>query len=244
MRKWYWVWTLVIILTAALALAACGGDEEDTSSPDTADPTAENVSPENGDSGEGDQAGEGAIQFNPQLGPSIEVSAPGQLPGCSDPDDDACPLPLDLALDGEVTQNGVTISYPTRYFDVQTSDTDSTEALIAVVPAANYPFDEQARFSVYYAASIDAAVAALNDPESVEWETGQGYTGTIAVSRDDTLDPPEATIIGAFDLPNGQTIVLELETTGKYGWDLYTAVYTGMLDSLVVTDEEAPPAVE
>ena len=234
MRRITWVGRLALLLVLALALAACSDDsssdqQDEVPTEAMAEASAEATS----ESG----------AFNPS-GPSLDISVPGQLPGCSDPDDDACPMPLELALDGEISQEGITLSYPPRYFEARVGDQTGSDVPIEIIPAEHYPFDEEASFSAYFATSTESAVADLAEAEHIAWSTAGGYNGTINVLRNETQDPVTITVVGAFELADGRAVVLELNATGKYGWDLYTTVYTQMLDSLTVSFEEDAPTTE
>jgi hypothetical protein len=226
---------LVIFAALALTLAACGGDD-DNGNDDSAAPTAESTA----------EAAEstGGLSLNtaPDLGGGPDLATgPGgagderQLPGCSDPDSEECPAPLDMPLDGEVSFEGVSVNYPSRYFVAAVGDEAGGDALIEITPSENYRFEEQASFQVYFAESVDAALAELVDPHMAEWNAG-ALEGTIGVMLDAEQDPQRNTTIGAFELPDGRAIVLQLDTTGKFGWDLFTRVYDGMLQTLTVAE--------
>jgi hypothetical protein len=216
-----------VLLLAALfflALAACGGDNKDHhGGNDESTPTPES----------------GGTVPNLNTGPGLGIQAGGStsgsssLPGCSDPNDNECPVPLVLDLDGEASAGGVTIRYPTRYFAAATRE--DGDILIEITPSENNKFPEKATFQVYFAGSVDAALAGLVDPVTAEWTTDT-LNGTIGVMKDQTLDPPVNTTIGAFLLGDGRTVVFEVITTGKYGWDLYARLYEDMLNTLLVSE--------
>jgi hypothetical protein len=164
--------------------------------------------------------------------PSLPIQSPGGgLPGCSDPNDTECPAALSFDLDGEASSGGVTIRYPARYFDATTG---GDPVLIAIQPSEKYAFPEQASFQVYFADSIDQALAELQDPLMADWTAATGLSGKVGVVKDRAQDPPVNTVIGAFSLPDGRVIVLKLVATGKYGWDLFSQIYSQMLDTLTV----------
>lgn len=215
-RKWLWAMLLVI----ALGAAACGsdGDEESAS---TAEPTADAGSPP------------GGVSLDGGLGLNLDTgggSASG-LPGCADPNDDECPLPLVMDLDGEIAAGGVSVRYPDRYFDAAPGEGD---VLFTITPSENNRFAEHAVFEAAFAESVEAALAVLAEPETAEWTAG-ALSGTIGVVRDETQDPPVNTTVGAFALEDGRAVVLTLTTTGKYGWDLWSQIYASMLDTLAVS---------
>lgn len=229
---------LIIFAALVLALAACGGDDDNgNGSGEGAVPTAEATAEAAGSTG--------GLSLNtaPDLGGGPDLATgPGggagderQLPGCSDPDSEECPAPLDMPLDGEASFEGVSINYPSRYFVAAVGDEAGGDALIAITPSENYRFEEQASFRVYFAESVDAALADLVDPDTAEWNAG-ALEGTIGVTLDAEQEPQRNTTIGAFELPDGRAIVLQLDTTGKYGWDLFTRVYDGMLQTLTVAE--------
>ncbi len=235
MRK-TWIILLALLLALALGLAACGGDDDDSNGTDSAT---------NGDATNGDAANDdsGAGGFNPggaDVSFGADLGADSDLPGCADPDDEECPAALDMPLDGEAVAEGVQISYPDRYFDALTGDDVLEDAppgtLIQIVPSENNRYAETAVFSLYFGDSVAGAVAALAESDAADWTT-ETLTGTIAVHRDETLDPPVNRTIGAFEDDAGRVVVLELVTTGKYGWDLWARVYTAMLDSVVLAAE-------
>ncbi len=137
-----------------------------------------------------------------------------------------------MDMDGEASVGGITVSYPTRYFTAATDE--EGDIPIEITPSENNRFAETATFQIYYADSVEAALAELTDPETADWQTDTFDEGTIGVVKDPTQDPPVNTTIGAFALPDGRAIVLKAITTGKYGWDLYTRLYEDMLNSLAV----------
>jgi hypothetical protein len=215
----------VLLLTALfiLALAACGGDDkDDNGGKHEPTPTTES----------------GGTVPNLDTGPGLGIqtgssTSGSSLPGCSDPNDDECPVPLALDLDGEASAGGVTIRYPTRYFTAATNQ--DGDILIEIAPSENNKFAEKATFQVYFAESVDAALAALIDPVIAEWKTDT-LNGTIGVMKDQALDPPVNTTIGAFAPGDGRTVVFKVITTGKYGWDLYARLYEDMLNALLVSE--------
>ncbi len=217
-KKGY-VWGVALVTLLALSLAACG---EKTTEPSETSPAEGNGTPTLNLSG-------------PTLGfgEAAEDQAQPQLPGCSDPSDEECPAALRLTLDGEASADSVHINYPARYF-VARSGADAPEnVLIVIEPSERNKYDERAVFELYWADSVEAAVSALDSPESAQWQTDT-LQGVIAVSKDTTQDPPVTTTIGAMRAPDGRVIVLKLTTTGKYGWDLWSRVYDDMLASLRV----------
>lgn len=216
-----WTVVLALLLALALGLVACGGDDDDS---DTATP-------------EPTEGASGAFSPDaPSLSLGADLTGESALPGCSDPDDDECPAALLMELDGEVSAGGVTINYPARYFDALTGE-QSPDALIQIVPSENNRYAEVAVFSVLLVDSPATALDILADPETAEWTTDT-LTGTIAVGKDATLDPPVNTTVGAFTAEDGRGVVFELVTTGKYGWDLWSRVYESMLQSLVLAPAE------
>ena len=130
----------------------------------------------------------------------------------------------------------MSVRYPERYFDAAPGEGD---VLFTITPSENNKFAERAIFEAHFAESVEAALAALTEPETVEWTAG-ALSGTIGVARDETQDPPVATTVGAFALDDGRAVVLSLTATGKYGWDLWSQVYTSMLDMLAVTRRRTP----
>lgn len=216
---WTVIFALLVIL--ALGLAACGGDDDDTGRA-APEPT---------------EGPSGAFSPNaPSLSLGADLSGENALPGCSDADDEECPAALLMDLDGEVSAGGVTISYPARYFDALSGE-QSPDALIQIVPSENNRYAEAAVFSVVLMDSPATALDILADPETAEWATDT-LSGTIAVSKDATLDPPVNTTVGAFTSEDGRGVVFKLVTTGKYGWDLWSRVYEAMLQSLVLAPAE------
>ena len=215
-RMWRWAALLLLVLGAA----ACGSGDGDrpTSTPE---PTAETGSSSGGVSLEG------GLGLNVGTGGEI-VSG---LPGCANPNDDECPMPLIMDLDGEIAAGGLSLRYPERYFDAAPGEGD---VLIIVTPSENNRFAERAVFEASFAESVEAALAVLAEPETAEWTAG-GLSGTIGVVRDEAQDPPLTTTVGAFALDDGRAVVLTLTTTGKYGWDLWSQVYASMLDTLAVS---------
>lgn len=213
---------LLIVLVLALGLAACGDDDSDNGDPVTPTVAATEVS---------------GGAFNPGAAPDLSLNLGGSgLPGCNDPDDTACPSPLEFPLDADVSNGGISIQYSSRYFDAQTEGT--TDGVpIEISPSGNYKFEEQATFLVYFAPSVEDALASLQEPETGTWENAT-LSGTVGVVKDDTQDPPVNTTIGAFTVPDGRVVVLKLVTTGKYGWDLLSLTYENMLNTLTVEPDQ------
>jgi len=207
---------LIGLLLLALVLAACGDDKKKT---DQTTPTPAESS-----------------GFTPSGGISLETggtpapASTNSLPGCSDPDSTECPSPLVLDLDGTAMHSAVTIQYPSRYFDAAPG---SGDLLIEITPNDRFKFQETANFQVYFADSVESALAGLTDPDTGSWSNAT-LNGTIGVSKDETQTPPVNTTIGAFALADGRVIVLKLVTTQKFGWDLWSKVYEGMLNTIVV----------
>jgi hypothetical protein len=214
----------ICILLVMLVLAACGDENEEKNGAETeATPTVSATLALDTGADVG-------------LGSGGENGTGSQLPGCSDPNDDECPAPLVLDLDGTASAGGVTVQYPTRYFTAVTSDSASTgDVLIEIAPSENNRFAEKATFQIYFAESVEAALAELTDPISAEWQT-ETLSGTIGVVKDQTQEPPVNTSIGAFEVGDGRVIVLKAITTGKYGWDLHARLYEDMLNSLAVSE--------
>lgn len=212
-RKWLWTLLLIVLLSAA----ACGNDGDKPAN--TPGPTAEAGSPS------------GSVSLGSGVG--LNVGAGGGigsgLPGCADPNDEECPMPLVMDLDGEIAAGGVSVRYPDRYFDAAPGE---GEVLFVITPAENNKY-ERAVFEARFAESVEAALATLTEPETAQWTAGT-LTGTIGVQRDETQDPPVITTVGAFALDDGRAVVLTLTATGKYGWDVWSQVYTSMLDTLAV----------
>lgn len=228
---------LAIALALTLALTACGGANEDENAEPSPTPT---VAP----TAETAAAPSSGLSLAPDLALGSADTAPdepglvGRLPGCSDGESEDCPSPVNLPLDAQASQDGITISYLSRYFTVDDAPPD--DVAIRIVPNERFPYaDMQAAFEVYRAESVESAVAAIEATDSGAWTSAQGWEGTIAVRKDAAQDPPVNTSIGAFELPDGGAIVLRAVTTGQYGWDLWSVIYEQMLDSLVV---EAPAA--
>jgi hypothetical protein len=208
-----WLWATLLLI--ALGAAACGGDGGEKPA-STVEPIAAA-----GGAG-GGLSLEGGLDLN--LGTS-------GLPGCANPSDDACLVPLSMDLDGEMAAGGVSLRYPARYFEATSGEGD---VLITLTPSENYQFAERAVFEVSFAASVETALAVLAEPETAPWTAG-GLSGTIGVVCDDTQDPPLNTTIGAFALEDGRAVVLTLTTTGKDGWYRWSQVYAAMLDTLAVS---------
>lgn len=223
----------LVIGLLVVALAACGGDEDKKDTPTDA-PTIEAT------------ANGGAISLNPP-GPSLDLSGGSdvesattlgqQMPGCSDADSDECPAPVDLPMQGDADQiavDGVSLRYPSRYFDAASGSDAPEGVLVELTPSANNKYAQRVIFQVYFADSEASALAPLTDPETVAWST-DALAGTIAVTRDDEADPPASVTIGAFPLADGRVIVLRADATGQYSWDLWVRVYENILNSLTVT---------
>ena len=214
-RKWLWTLLLIVMLSAA----ACGNDGDKPAN--TPEPTAETGTPSGG------LSLEGGVGLNVGAGGGIASG----LPGCADPSDEECPIPLVMDLDGEIAADGVSVRYPDRYFDAAPGE---GAVLFTITPSENNRFAERAVFEARFAESVEAALAALTEPETAEWAAG-ALAGTISVVRDEAQDPPVSTTVGAFALDDGRAVVLTLTTTGKYGWDLWSQVYVAMLDTLAVS---------
>lgn len=239
MRK-MWIIFTTLLLAAALGLAACGNDSDNNEdAANLGSPTITPLPTPDGTPGDLFAPSGSDLTFGADLGGGSD------LPGCADPDDEECPAALDMPLDGTAVADGLQISYPERYFTALTGEDIPTGAppgtLIQIVPSENNRYDEEAVFSLYYGDAVASAVADLEDAETAAWST-DALTGTIAVTRDDTVDPPISRTIGAFateDAAGGDAtvVVLELTTTGKYGWDLWSRVYVTMLDSIIVVTE-------
>jgi hypothetical protein len=226
MRLSKWILLVTGLLVFALAACTTSSSKKDNTPTPAVTPTVESVGPGL------------SLDTGPGLNTSGDSSTPdstaigSQMPGCSDPNSTDCPVPLALDLDGEVSAGGVTIRYPTRYFDAVTPT--GGDILIEITPSDKNKFPEKGTFQVYYADSVKAALAELTDPITAEWQT-QTLMGTIGVVKDDTQDPPVNTTIGAFGLKDGRAIVLKAITTGQYGWDLHSQLYEDMLNSLTVS---------
>lgn len=219
MRRLTWVWLLVGVLILALGLAACGGKSKDSSTPE---PSGTPPTPGT---------------FNPgNVGPTLSVNLGGGsgLPGCNDPNDTECPSPVIMMLDQTASAGGVSLRYPSRYFKASTSSGPVGTVLIEITPSENNQYENTATFQVYFAPSIDEALAELNNPETGSWSNST-LNGTVGVVKDSTQGPQVNTTIGAFSLSDGRVIVLKAVTTGKYGWNLWARVYEDMLNSLSVT---------
>lgn len=242
---------LVIALALVMALAACGGDNSDDESPPPPSPTIEANADTDADTVTDTDAAPGVTIPSPglSLAPDLalgggddsksdEHSLAGRLPGCSDGEGEDCPSPVNLPLDSEASNDGITVSYLSRYFALAEDTPD--DVAIRIVPNERFPFaDMQATFDVYRAELVESAISVIEATDSGAWTSAQDWEGTIAVQKDDTQDPQTNTSIGAFALPDGGAIVLRAETTGQYGWDLWSVIYENMLNSLVV---EAPDA--
>ena len=240
---------LMVIILLALVMAACGDDDtSNNNSNDTVDPTptAESLSnPAGLDTGldmtgpsvGGNSGGDDADHENGGIG--------ANLPGCDDLESDECPVPLDpslIPLDGEASSGGITVAYASRYFDATTSEDG---VLITVTPSERNKFEFKGTFEIYFAQSLDDALADLDDlpgeADTAAWSTDT-LTGTISVVNDDTQDPPITAAIGAFtqlDAPeDDRVIVLKATTTGTFGWYFHTKLYEAMLESVVIVAAE------
>lgn len=233
---------LAIALALIMALAACGSDENNDDNANvsptaTTEPAAEAdaATPQTGLSlGPGIALGGGASEPDEP----DESGLAGRLPGCSDGEGEDCPSPVNLPLDAEASNDGITVSYLSRYF--ATAEDAPDDVAIRIVPNERFPFaDMQAEFDIYRAESVESAIATIEATDSGAWTSAQGWEGTIAVQKDDTQDPQVNTSIGAFELTDGDAIVLRAVTTGQYGWDLWSVIYEQMLDSLVVESADA-----
>lgn len=214
---------LAMVLVAGLA--ACSGDQDD---PPTPTPSAEpgaSAPPLDLSTGPG-------LSLGGADSPAAGMGLVGRLPGCSGEDAEDCPAPVNLPLDAEASAGDITVSYLSRYFEPATAPPDGVA--IRIVPNERFPFEQQATFDVYRAASVESAVGAIEATDSGPWTSAQGWDGIIAVQRDGSQDPPVNTSIGAFALPDGQALVLRAVTTGQYGWDVWSVIYEQMLNSLVV----------
>jgi len=214
------VWFLVGVAILALGLAACGGESKDKAGR-TPEPSG---TPQTG----------GA--FNPgNVGPTLSVSLGGGsgLPGCSDPNDTECPSPVIMTLDQTASTGGVSLRYPSRYFNATTNNGPVGTVLIEIAPSENNKYEDKATFQVYFAPSVDEALAELKNPETGTWSNST-LTGTVGVMKDSTQNPQVNTTIGAFTTGDGRVIVLKAITTGKYGWNLWARVYEDILNSLSV----------
>jgi hypothetical protein len=221
MRRMTQVWLLVGLAILSLGLAACGGKSKDGNS-STPEPSS---TPQTS----------GA--FDPgNVGPDLSVNLGdgSGLPGCNDPNDTECPSPVVMTLDQTASAGGVTIRYPSRYFDVATNSGPVGTVLIEITPSGNNKYEDKATFQVYFAESVDGALAKLQDPETGTW-SNDTLSGTVGVVKDRTQDPQVNTTIGAFTASDGRVIVLKVVTTGKYGWNLWARVYEDMLNSLSVS---------
>jgi len=228
MRSNWWIWGAVLLVV----LAACGGDGDKDKNTEPTVSSGTSTTP----------------GFTPGGGIGLNVGAPGSssgLPGCSDPSDTECPAPLDLDLDAQVSNGGIQLSYPSRYFVAQTSDENTDGVPIELVPSERFNWSSQAVFQAYFTSSIDQALSELQDPITGEW-SGTVLSGTIGVVKDQSQDPPVNTTVGAFPLEDGRVFVLRLQTTGKYGWDLFSEVYAAIANSIqfvepVLGETASPP---
>jgi hypothetical protein len=252
------VFALAMFLTfvgaAIVALLISGGSDDDEPVPpatilnddagtgmeDDADATAAAPNLDTGLDVSGPSLGGGGSDDNASGAASESGGIGSTLPGCDDLTSDECPIPLDpsvVPLDDEASSGGVTIAYPSRFFEATTSPDG---VLITIAPSEQNRFDLKATFEVYFADSIDAALAELADlpgePDTAAWSTDT-LSGTIGVVNDDTQDPFTTTAIGAFNLGDSsddRVIVLKATTTGQFGWYFHTKLYEAMLNSLAV----------
>jgi hypothetical protein len=241
-NRWFWL-LLVVAAMLALALAACGDDDDDATDDNTGDQPAAEESDSPDEEAAAPDLGGLDTGLGPDLGPDLGAPGPGpdapaglggQLPGCSDPDSEECPAPVDLPGPFEtVTVEGVSLDYPSRYFNAATSPDAPDGVLIELTPSENLKYEQTITVQVYFAESVEDALSDLSDPESAPWST-ETLDGTIAVSRDDEADPPTSVAVGAFPLADDRVVVLRAETTGEYGWDLYVLVYETLLNTLTV----------
>ncbi|HEX3050629.1 MAG TPA: hypothetical protein VHP83_08245 [Aggregatilineaceae bacterium] len=219
---------IVLLVGLVLVMAACGDKDEDK---DKNNKDAKTPAATVGDGGENGDNSTNSGEFDPAA-PSLNVQSGTLLPGCNDPDATECPQPLNLPLDSSVNVDGVQVSYPGQYF-VASGEMPPVELTVA----ENYPFDERATFEISFVEAMDDGLAELNELEgeleSADWNTAQGLIGKIGVVKLAELDPPVNTTVGVFLLPDGRYFKLRLETTGKYGWDLYSVTFQRMLDTLV-----------
>lgn len=226
MYQRFWVVGAVLLLV----LSACGGGDDDKKKNSAQQPAGQPTA--------------SAGTFDPGGGIGLQVDEPGSssgLPGCSDPNDTECPAPLDLDLDAQVSGGGIQLSYPSRYFVAHTGAENTEGVLVELVPSDHFNWSSQAVFQVYFADSVEQALSELQDPTLGQW-SGSTWSGTIGVVKDQSQEIPANTTIGAFPLENGRVVVLRLQTTGKYGWDLFSQVYTSIVDSFQIV--ELPPAAQ
>jgi hypothetical protein len=164
-----------------------------------------------------------------------------ELPGCEDVNSEECPAPLQMNLDGTIAEGGITISYPARYFNAASN---VNGVPIEITPSENNRYEDRAMFQVYFADSVDQALAELVDPTSKPWTADNlsSTPGVIGVTKDQSQTPPVNTTIGAFPLPDNRVLVFRVVTTGEYGWPLYSEMYRAMLESITLGD--APAATE
>lgn len=228
MRRW--LWWIGFGLLVPLLLAACG-NADDTPAPPAPTPltTAEVVAP----------AGGLNLDTGPDLDLNLNTNRGTQLPGCSDPDSEDCPAPVQMQLDGTASHAGITIRYPSRYFTALAGDENPQGIPLQFETNENFAYENEVVFQVYYEPSMEQALSSLDEPISAPWTAQQVGEGTIAVQKVETQDPPVSTVIGAFPVAEGQVVVLKLIVDGEYGWDLFSRVYEAMLNTLTVT-QEAP----
>ena len=227
-----WWRLLAGLLIVVMALAACGGDDDGGNNGDEQDSTGA-ATPTAESGGEFNPGAVGpALSTGPDLGMGPDTE--GGLPGCADPNDVECPMPLVMELTATAATDGVQIEYPERYFVAAVNESPA-DVLITITPSENNVYEQEATFEVYFAESVEAALGGAEPDDTAEWSTDT-LSGTIAVTRDQAQDPPLNTTVGAFELPDGQVIVLKLTTTGTYGWDIWSRVYEDMLNTLTVSD--------
>lgn len=207
MRKWG---LLTVLLIAMLVLVACGSDDKD-------DNKNEAVSTE---------ASTNALDAGLDLN-----FASAALPGCEDVNAEECPAPLQLPMDGTISDSGITVQYPARYFNATTSSEG-----IQISPSENNRYEATAVFQLYFSDSVEQALSELNEPETKDWTASNlsDIPGTIGVSTDESQDPPVSTAISAFPLPDNRVLVFRAQTAGEYSWPLYSELYRAMLNSIVV----------
>ncbi len=237
MRIVRWMVLLAAVASLGGLLAACGGDNKGGTQNGAGSATPGEIPA----TATGGGFNPGTIGFGLDTGPGLDVGigTTSGLPGCSDPGNSDCPMPVVMELTATAVADGVQIGYPERYFVATTgggTPPDAPQAaLITISPSEKNVYQQKAVFEVYRAESVEAALAGLDNPDSADWSTGT-LTGTIAVVKDQTQDPPVNTTIGAFGLADGRAIVLKLTTTGSYGWDLWSRLYEDMLNSLTVSE--------
>ena len=178
MRRRLW-WLGFALIAPGLLLAACGG-EDDTPPVPTSPATAEVAAP----------AGGLDLNTGPDLDLNLNLNSGTQLPGCSDPDSEDCPAPVQMQLDGTASHAGITIRYPSRYFTALVGDENPQGIPLQVEPNENFAYENEVVFQVYYEPSMEQALSSLDDPISAPWTAQQIGEGTIAVQKDETQEPP------------------------------------------------------